>query len=256
MRISVVGLGTNPAVHLTLGAIRHLRNAKRVLYFGHSEHLFDSLAIYNRRSLEQLYVDGIKDTVNYNCILNAILSEAREWNDLAVALPGHPLFGVTLIRLLKCALAGIPNDVLIVDVGISSFDTMLSDRSIDPLEPGTLLLDVNRMLTYRPPLNPNLNVFLYHICSVGVPTVNRHGATISTSWHLLKSYLLNYYSPSHKTLLLRSADEYIYHSEAHCATVETLERILPYITYSSSLLLPAGTISDVDVDYLRSTCSS
>src|SRR3990167_6942591 len=51
--------------------------------------------------------------------------------------------------------------------GISSFDTMINDLCLDPIEEGSCIVDANRLILYDYDVDTCLNYFIYHVCSIG-----------------------------------------------------------------------------------------
>src|SRR5262249_42271153 len=141
-------------------------NAEKVLTFQLDPVLFSDQGIQNVESLGPLYQDGAHDEDNYSRVIAKIEQEAGRFSRVAVLLPGHPRIGVTIVQRLSHR-----PDVKTLP-GISSFATMLNDLAVDPLERGSVILDVNRLLLYDLKIVPELDHYLYHVCSIGSSATN------------------------------------------------------------------------------------
>jgi hypothetical protein len=122
--------------------------------------------------------------------------------------------------------------------GISSFDTMLNDLSLDPLEQGTCLIDANLfvLLNYR--LEPLMNYFIYHICSVGTTRTHISDAAKDNHVHFLKTTLLGYFPPEHRVRLVSSSSHQPGTSTIVEVELAALETILDQVTFTSTLFVP------------------
>lgn len=88
--------------------------------------------------------------------------------------------------------------------GISSFDAMINDIGIDPLEEGVSILDANRLIIYDYAMDPCINYFIYHVCSIGNANTDYSSPQTSNKVMYLKSKLLKHY-PANTPIFLLSA---------------------------------------------------
>lgn len=103
--------------------------------------------------LTDLYVDGVTDTANYHAIYDKIIELVKIHKTVALLVEGHPRIGVTIVQWMAERESELPFKIEILE-GISSFDTMINDLAIDPLERGTALLDANRLILFDITLDP------------------------------------------------------------------------------------------------------
>jgi uncharacterized protein YabN with tetrapyrrole methylase and pyrophosphatase domain len=236
--IRLVGYGIVGLDQLTLEGLRHAREARSVLYLGainRSDLL--SFGLERARSLSSLYVDGSCDDDNYDRLVTTIIAEVTEYSDVAVLLPGHPLLGVSLAPRLQEQAREHGWEFVVVD-GVSSFDAMIRDLQLDPLERGTTLIDANRFLLFEFDLEPRLNTFIYHVCSVGTRETHYSDPSRGNQVALLQQRLLRYYPESHLAYLISSGANGRA-AVVHTCCVDGLVQALDAVSFSTSLFLPA-----------------
>lgn len=239
--VYVVGAGVRSRKHLTLEAISYLRQASVVLFFPFesisSEWLEDSLGVSKAESLASLYQDGSVDIDNYTRIANKVLEAAQEFGSVAVLIPGHPRVGVSWIQDLECFEREEKIQLRVVD-GISSLDTMLTDLGRDPLEHGAVVIDANRMLLYRLQIDPRMDYYIYHICSVGTSKTNYSNPSLGNRLDLLKQWLLRSFPEDHEVMLVESSKIPGKNAVVATCSIGELESLTPLITFATSLFLP------------------
>ncbi|NDL00807.1 hypothetical protein [Photorhabdus bodei] len=238
-RIRVVGTGIKGIKHLTLDAIDNFFASKKTLLFFPQKELVAYFKEHNLHSedITNLYVNGNQDMSNYTVIVTRIFDEVAVYDDIAFCLPGHPRFGVTLIKLLKERAHSVDTE-LTISLGLSSFDTMLDDTELDPLEHGTSIVDANLLILLDYNIEPSLNYFLYHICSVGTTRTFIKDPTQQNAIHYLKAKLLKHYPKEHIVRMVSSAEYGRDQAIIKEVTMENLETLLPDITFSSTLFIP------------------
>lgn len=237
-RICVVGAGIRGISQLTLEGLAALRQAPRVLALGVDSAALASVGLESYEDLQPLYREGARDEDNYRSILERIYAAARQQGEVAVLVAGHPRVGVTLLQWMERD-RRTRRFALEVIEGISSFDTMINDLRRDPLERGSVLLDVNRLLLFQLVMEPGIDHYLYHVCSVGTPRTFMSAPATQNALHLLKEHLLRFFPPEHPVELLSSAKEPAGAPQRLAGTVGALEALLPAITFASSLFIPA-----------------
>lgn len=238
-KIRVVGTGIKGIKHITLEAVNNFSNCKKTLLFFPQNEL---LKYFEKNNLPydditSLYVNGNEDMSNYTSLLNRIFEEVSLNDDIVFCLPGHPRFGVTLIKLLNTR-ANQNNIKLTVTLGLSSFDTMLDDIELDPIEQGAATLDANLLILLDYNMEPRINYFLYHICSIGTTRTFIKDPTRDNSIHYLKAKLLKHYPKDHILKMVSSAEYGRDQAIIREVALENLENLLPYITFSSTLFIP------------------
>lgn len=245
--INIVGCGVNVLDHLTLNAINVLQQSELVLALVTNAEI-EILSKYclNIINITTLYKDGDKDTENYYRIYKNTISHLEHFNHITLLVPGHPRLGVTLTQLFEDQSVKY-NFTISVIPGISSFDTMLNDLKIDPLERGAVIIDVNRMLLFDYPINPALDHFFYHICSIGNNKTEFSHPNDNNRVSLLKKYLLNFYSSNKKITMIQSQSLNSTKMELTESTLENIEILLYDVNFSCSLFIQ-GDIEDKQIN--------
>jgi uncharacterized protein YabN with tetrapyrrole methylase and pyrophosphatase domain len=250
LRIRVVGAGIRGIAQLTLEALAALRQAPKVLVLGVDADALASVGLPDAESLSSLYREGARDEDNYQRIRRRVYAAARQYGEVALLVSGHPRVGVTFLQWLEQDRKTRPFALEVIE-GISSFDTMINDLRRDPLERGSVLLDANRVLLFRLALEPRVDHYIYHVCSVGTARTYMSEPATANAIHLLKEHLLRYYPPEHPVELLSSANTASGELVRVVGRVETLEALLPAVTFSSSLFIPAMQPKTVDGRFLE-----
>lgn len=100
-----------------------------------------------------MYEDGGIDVDNYTRIIQYISDALTECEHVGLIVPGHPRVGVTIVQLLQKS-SQDKAFTFHCYPGISSFDAMINDIGIDPLEEGVSILDANRLIIYDYAMDP------------------------------------------------------------------------------------------------------
>jgi uncharacterized protein YabN with tetrapyrrole methylase and pyrophosphatase domain len=189
------------------------------------------------RSVEDLtpyYVDGDVDNRNYERIVGRVVEAAHEHGDVALLMAGHPRVGVTLVSLLERRAA--EGEILVTVLeGVSSFDAMLNELRRDPLEHGAVLIDANRLLYYDYELDPGLDHFVYHVCSVGTTRTHQTEPAKENRLDLLQRQLQRSFGDDHPVVLMEVAGHGSYTREG---TVGRLTELLPFVGFGTTLFVP------------------
>lgn len=251
--ITVIGRGLDPAKHLTLEAIRALRSADVVLGIEPEKESWKALAqefsFPPIQDIGFLYKNGAKDFDNYNEFINHILHVADRHRKVVLLVAGHPRLGVTFAQLLTQNRSRSHNIHFLE--GLSSFDIMLNDLEIDPLEKGTSILDVNRLLLFKYDLDPSLNYFLYHVCSVGTSKVHFKDATQDNELSLLQAYLEKTFHQEKLVYLCKASNGKDHQSEYIPVKLKTLAQHLHFIDFGTTLYIPGEKPTKIDFDFLK-----
>ncbi len=169
-KITVIGRGLDPSKHLSLAAVNALKKADKILGIESEKKFWVELKkqfqIVQIEDLSHLYPNNEKDTRNYQEFVGLITDLSAKYNEIALLVAGHPRVGVSFINMLQQANSKIELDII---EGISSFDVMLNFLALDPLEEGTSILDANRLILFEYLIDPSINYFICHVCSVGNP---------------------------------------------------------------------------------------
>lgn len=225
---------------MTLGAIEALRAVGEVLFFPIADidgaWLKDAIGVRKVHDLRREYRDGDIDEDNYERVVARVIAGATEHGTCALLVPGHPRMGVTLTSMLTEPQRHPPASIAVVD-GVSSLDTMFTDLRRDPLEWGSVVLDVNRLLRSRVALNPRLDHYIYHVCSIGTHRTHQSEPLRDSDWHALADHLSRYYEPHQPLALVESRPAGP--AATHWATLRTYGELLNFVTFSTTLFLPA-----------------
>jgi uncharacterized protein YabN with tetrapyrrole methylase and pyrophosphatase domain len=252
-KISIVGRGVDPAKHLSLSALSTLKDADKIVGIESEKEFWKQLqkefGVGEIEDLGNLYRSQDNDMVNYCRFVDYVLHLSSEITHLALLVAGHPRLGVTFIELLK---KNAPKDTEIEIIeGISSFDVMINNLGLDPLEQGTVLLDANRLLLFHYRIEPALSYFIYHVCSIGNPQTNFVEPSLNNRIDLLKNYLLKFYLENKEVFLCRASNGKNEVSKIFRTTIVKLDSIVKEIDYSTTLYLPSEKPSQLDWDYLN-----
>jgi uncharacterized protein YabN with tetrapyrrole methylase and pyrophosphatase domain len=253
-RLNIVGAGIACPGHLTLEALQAIRSCSKMAHLGVSpEHLAPLCEITGNVpaiSLDELYEDGAQDQQNYSRIVTAVIGNLLSTDSLAFVLYGHPRMGVSLVRQLERTLGSEPVSISVLP-GISSFDTIINDLAVDPLEYGSVIIDANRLLLFEIQLNPLLEHYIYHISSIGTALTNFTEPTSVNRLDLLREYLLRYFPPHHPAMLISSATAPDSHAERTELQLENLMDFASSIHYGHSLYIPHTKHVRLNEEFLR-----
>jgi len=241
-KITFVGLGIREFDQLTLEGLHVLQRAERIFYLAtRSDRVEDRL---NRlgfnliENLGRLYKNGALDTDNYKAILRRIVQATKVYSNICVLLPGHPRVGVTLVYWLEELKDTLGLEITVLE-GISSFCSMINELRIDPLEHGAALMDANRVLQQDQPLNPTIDCFIYHVCSVGVQATHLSDPSRENRLDLLQIKLQKHYHNEHPVTLISSSRGSEESTLKKMGTVGTLTDLLPHVHFGTTLYIPA-----------------
>lgn len=246
MKITIVGLGIKGCSQLTLEAVAALRTAKSVLVLAGNP-VVKGLAELGipSRSIIALYHDAAVDVANYARVADATIAEAKLKEDVALVIPGHPRVGVTLSSWLDQKLPALGIELAYIP-GISSFDTMLVDLTRDPLERGSCILDVNRLLLFDLSLETGIDLYLYHVCSIGNARTDFKDPVARNQAALLQEKLLRTYPATHEVILIGSPQREGGAPTLHRGPVGDLTALLLKVTFSTTLFVPSIRPKKVD----------
>lgn len=238
----VIGSGIRGALQLTLEAIDRLRTVEEVLFFPSGDLDGDWLdrvaGVRGAVDLSADYRPGAIDTDNYARIVARVADAARSGGTVALLMPGHPRVGVTLTDLLEAR-----TDLSVRTIeGVSSFDTMLNDLRRDPLRHATLVIDANRLLYYRYRIDPRVDCYVYHVCSVGTRRAHQHAPWTENRLELLRDYLTEVYAAEHPAILVQSGASSGAEPLLRHGVVGELDRLKPHLTFGTTLFLPGAAL--------------
>lgn len=237
-----------PTDHLTVGALRLLSRARVILSIGVEHSTLFAQSEARLVSLDDVYYEGASDNDNYARIIERVRPHLETPGLILLLVPGHPRVGVTITHTLEklCAEQQIGFHC---EPGISSFDTMLNDVALDPLDRGTFVADANRLLLFEQPPNPIFGTFIYHVCSVGTAKTHIQDPSVSNRIDLLVRLLLRAYPPHHRIWLLRSETADL-PAARDAVALDELTSAMSMITFATTLYVPPIHPKNVDRSFL------
>ena len=241
MNLTFVGLGIHGAEQLTLEGLTAIKKAHKVLALPIDEDAtiqrLHELGVSDIQNIKFLYKNGYHDNEIYKGIFVEILKNLKVYKNLVVLLPGHPRIGVSIVQIFEHAKDRFGIELKCI-VGISSFATMVNDLAIDPLERGTILIDANRMLYRELKINPQLDLIIYHVCSVANSNTDYQDPSLANRLDLLRQYLLRFYPAGHEVKLI-SSNSFVEGSAPQIAisTIHNLMDLNKQIHFGTSLFI-------------------
>ncbi len=255
-RLHVIGLGIREAAQLTLEGLVALKKADKILLLPVTSGQVEEFLLKHRigpyENLKNLYQEGQTDTRNYERLLEKVVAECQQHPDVALLVPGHPRIGVTLLQWLEQQKSELGIQLTVIE-GVSSFDTIINDLKTDPLEKGSAILDANRILLFEYPLNPMLDHYIYHTCSIGSAEVNVDRPARNNRIDLLQNHLLRFYPQDHPVVLISSSVAVeIAVPETLSIRLDQLLVSLPFIHYGTTLFVPGIPPKKINRQFLTS----
>jgi precorrin-4 methylase len=251
--LHIVGSGIQGVAQLTQEAAAAIRKCKRVVWVGAIAGLPELLARYEipGEDLSALYVNGAVDQENYTRIRERALELLRVDKVVAFVIAGHPRLGVTVVQQFQM-LADVAGIEIVTYPGISSFDTMINDLGLDPLEEGTCVLDANRLLLYNYQMEPVLNYFIYHVCSIGNAKTDYLEPLANNKTQFLQAKLLQHYTADHPAVLISSSSVSGQPAHRVDGKVGDIVMLLGSVTFEHTLFIPQRlpTRDSVNWDFL------
>jgi uncharacterized protein YabN with tetrapyrrole methylase and pyrophosphatase domain len=251
-KITVIGRGMNSEQHLTLAGVRALREAGKVI--GIEPETAAWLALREEfqlpavEDISHLYRPDSRDVENYERFVARALELSAEHPRLALLVAGHPRLGVSFLQTLPARLpAGTELEVI---EGISSFDVLLNDLALDPIERGTAMIDVNRMLLFRYELEPATAAFFYHVCSVANSVTTFDSPEKNGRLSLLSDYLQKFYPANKEIFLCRASNGPSFPATRTALKLSELAGAAAEIDFSSTLFVPPELPTKLDREFL------
>ncbi|MFB2863156.1 SAM-dependent methyltransferase [Aeromonas sp. MdU4] len=239
-KISVIGSGMTGISQITKDGFEVINNSKIVLWIGSILGLSDYLLEKNIscENLSHLYKDGGFDVDNYVRIIDCLMTNLHSYSNICLVVPGHPRVGVTIVQLLQQRSKEDGFEFRCYP-GISSFDAMINDLGIDPLEEGVGIVDANRLIIYDYAMEPCVNYFIYHVCSVGNANTDYSSPHKNNKISYLKNKLLKHYAPENKIFLLSASVDNSGEPDKIEGSINNLDELFLNITYRHTLYIPA-----------------
>ncbi|CAB5680482.1 Tetrapyrrole (Corrin/Porphyrin) Methylases [Serratia marcescens] len=252
--ISVIGSGMLGVNQITTEGFSVIESVNRVFWIGDIAGLNEYLSHHeiHHEDLSYLYEDGGVDVDNYTRIIQYISEVLTECEHVCLIVPGHPRVGVTIVQLLqKLSQDGV--FTLRCYPGISSFDAMINDIGIDPLEEGVSILDANRLIIYDYAMDPCINYFIYHVCSIGNSNTDYSSPQASNKVIYLKSKLLKHYPANTPIFLLSASTQKGQSADRLQGEICNIDTLLSKVTYKHTLYIPSSlpTKDRVNFEFLK-----
>jgi hypothetical protein len=129
---------------------------------------------------------------------------------------------------------------------------MMNDLGRDPLEYGSLIVDANRLLLFDLTIDTSVDVYVYHVCSVGQPIVARLAANTGSNLKELKAKLAKSYPLSHEVSLVNAGLGDVEGNSFPTCPLGELDSVSALIDYNTSLFIPAIPVDVVNLRFLNS----
>lgn len=253
MTLYLVGIGTKGLEQITLEGLNVLKRSEKILSF--QVRPFEMLEFAAAQDLvdpefiDDLYQDGAVDNENYARIMNHIHEFGSEFETVSLLVQGHPLLGVTIAQRLKATYGTQVKAI----AAPSSLDNLFIERWRDPLDRGSLMIDANRLLLFNQDLNPEMDTYIYHVCSVGNSATDFLEPWRGNRLELLQNQLRKFWPGDHVIEFLHSP-----HDEKGAGpvrvittTVNDMTTAVQGVHFGMTLLVPAVKPKNVDREFLR-----
>jgi len=252
--INVIGVGLDPYQDLTIAAKNKLESSPKVLTLApiSVSKKLEEMSIKNENILH-LYGNGDSDQENYDRIFNYLIETKNIYKEVSLAIPGHPMVGVTIVSMLVKQVEKYKYKVNVYP-GVSSFDWMMIDLARDPIARGSMLLDANRLVLLNIQIDPQLDVYLYHICSVGTRKAWYKDPSKDNKLEILKLKLLDFYQEEKVISLVSCGSSFSMNNDKsiiHSTTLKNIDDMREFINFSSTLYIQAEKPKNIDLNYLN-----
>ncbi|TDR79723.1 SAM-dependent methyltransferase [Paludibacterium purpuratum] len=252
--VKIIGSGMLGACQITQEGIDAIKSSSQVFWLGKIDGLEALLESINvkAKDLSSLYFNNAIDKDNYTRILNALLVGSGAESTISLIISGHPRVGVTIVQQLQQISDSGRLDLKCMP-GISSFDGMINDLALDPLEEGSCIVDANRLILYNYKMEASINYFIYHVCSIGNSKTNFIEPTENNNIAFLKNKLLEHYDKDHTVYLVSTSSSQGVPFEKIAGTLGALEVLMGSVSYMHSLFVPSiiPDKSRVNWDFLK-----
>ena len=201
--IFLVGAGIRPQLHITPESVQALR-AVRTLYVLHGDPAvveWASQFCRDTRDLSSEYSGEIQRATVYQKIASVVLKRASSNPPVALLVHGHPLFLVSAVEMIISA-ARTRGLAALSLPGVSSFDTILCDLSID-LGYGVQLFDATSLIKNNWSVNPAVPLLIFQLANVCCPEVQRRPPKAGSVVPLVR-FLREWYPLHHKCFIVHS----------------------------------------------------
>jgi len=240
--LRIVGAGMIGIDQISEEAKEIIRLSNKVLWIGFIQNIENMLLKTNSVALNEdityLYIDGALDEDNYERIIQKLLHDLSCFKNICLVVPGYPRLGLSFVQKLQIISKDTHQFELKTYSGISSFDSMINELELDPLEEGTCIVDANRLILYDYMMDPALNYFVYHVCAIGNRKTDYSNPVLNNKVCFLKEKLLKHYSATHNIFLVSATVSTNSNIIVLQNSLEKLEFLLSEVSYSHSLFIP------------------
>ncbi|WP_298546233.1 SAM-dependent methyltransferase [uncultured Aquimarina sp.] len=249
----VVGGGMNPMDDLTLKGIRVAKRSDLIFVitgnYSETEEVLRQNGVKGEiADLMPLYHDGGIDEDNYRRIAKTIIQSFEIHREVSIVVNGDPIVGVSWWKRLENDKA-FRAEIHYID-GISSMVSVFTKKKLDPIEKGSIIVDVNRLLLFRYEIPNDLNLLILDICSTGTRKTHLSNPAKDNSWDVLCDYLTEIYSENHTCYLVTIKMGGNTQNLIKKHTISSLRNALTSIVFGASLLMPAQSSKTVSTEFL------
>jgi uncharacterized protein YabN with tetrapyrrole methylase and pyrophosphatase domain len=257
MIFNLIGIGSKGLQQITLEGLEALKKSKKILSFQvnpeEMAHFAEEHDLEKIEYIDAFYQNNSRDNTNYERIIDYCLETMKDLPQVSLLLQGHPLFGVTISQRLR------RRETKTTEIRAfsapSSFDNMLIDLWRDPIDRGTQILDANRLLLFDFQINPSLDLYLYHICSIGNSLTNFIRPWQNNRMDLLVHKLAHFYPDDHPATLIFSnaprESNGVFTTQMIESKIGILESEIRNIHFGMTLYIPPTNPSRIDKSFLR-----
>lgn len=250
-QIVIVGLGISGINQITKEGLAAIKSSKKIFYLGPNA----KKDIQNLKTLDitvesimHLYNNGEIDKVIYKRIFDYLIDAAQQFNSVCLLVPGHPRLGVSVVAMLEKNEANVKVKTI---PGISCFDTLINDLKRDPIEFGSLLIDANRLLLYDIPISTSLDIYIFHVCSIGTTKVHLTDSSKENKVMMLKEHLKKFYSENKKIYLISSSMNEESSFLCNEYSIGKMESLLNDVHFGTTLYIPGERPIEYNKTFLK-----
>lgn len=250
-KITIIGLGIKSVNQITNEGLNCIKTSTKTYFLG-PNHKKEIVNLRNLglsvESIMHLYQDGDVDDRIYTRIYDFLVSQAIENGNISLLVPGHPRLGVTIVSMLEKNSSYVEVNTI---PGISCIDTLTNDLKRDPIEFGSVLIDVNRLLLYEIPLSKYLDIYIFHVCSIGTSRVHLADSKKENQINILKQYLKKFYSDDKNVYLVSSSmtEEESFSCKQYY--LNEMETLLQDAHFGTTLYIPGERPQEYNKDFLK-----
>jgi hypothetical protein len=249
--VYVLGIGMRGMLHLTPETAQAISRCTTVFLLHPDASVRDGLRHLGPAVVDvsDEYGEGQSRVEVYRRIAALVLDAATTNPPVALVTYGHPLF---IVRSSEVLLEEAPARGLRVRAypALSSLDALIVDLRID-VAAGLQMFDANRLLTYRPTINPFLAVLIWQPATVGTLLATARRSR-PERYRPLQEVLLQVFPAEHPVVAALVSTHPLLGQEIHRTTLGSLLDLATFLDERPTLYLPAVESHPRDEEFARS----